>query len=160
MIALFNPVYVLIDSSLWFDTINLGWSCVYIKGSQVIISKWYFLSFSEYLFILANSVDSDKMGHYATFHLGLHYLPKYAFRSHQYIQRIKTNSLKTCSRFLLFFFHFNQHAFQLYMKNCMLNFLQFWTLIAQTNSPDPDQIASDQGVPCLPFWQAFCKFQP
>ena len=25
--------------TLWFDTINLGWSIVYIKGSKVIISK-------------------------------------------------------------------------------------------------------------------------
>ena len=28
----------LMDSSFWFDTINLGWSIVYIKGLHVIIS--------------------------------------------------------------------------------------------------------------------------
>ena len=31
--------YAPMDSSFWFDTINLGWFIVYIKGSQVIISK-------------------------------------------------------------------------------------------------------------------------
>ena len=36
------------------------------------------------VFVLANSVDPDEMLHYAAFHLGLHCLPKYAFRSHQY----------------------------------------------------------------------------
>ena len=30
----------------------------------------------------ANSVDPDEMPHYAAFHLGLHCLPKYAFRRH------------------------------------------------------------------------------
>ena len=29
---------------------------------------------------LANSVDPDKMQHYAAFYLGLHYLQKYPFR--------------------------------------------------------------------------------
>ena len=28
------------NSSFWFDTINFGWSNVYIKGAQVIISKY------------------------------------------------------------------------------------------------------------------------
>ena len=28
-------------------------------------------------FVIANSVDPDKMLHYAAFHLGLHCLPKY-----------------------------------------------------------------------------------
>ena len=34
------PLYALIDSSFWFDTINLGWSSVYIEGSNVIMLKW------------------------------------------------------------------------------------------------------------------------
>ena len=34
------------------------------------------------VFVLANSVDLDEMPHYAAFHLGLHCLSKYAFRSH------------------------------------------------------------------------------
>ena len=29
----------LMDSSFWFDIINLGWSIVYIERSQVVISK-------------------------------------------------------------------------------------------------------------------------
>ena len=32
-------LYVLKDSSFYFDAINLRWSIVYIEGSQVIISK-------------------------------------------------------------------------------------------------------------------------
>ena len=32
-------LYALMDSSFWFDTINLGWPIVYNEGSYVIISK-------------------------------------------------------------------------------------------------------------------------
>ena len=32
-------------------------------------------------FVLANSADPDEMLHYVAFHLGLHCLPKYMFRS-------------------------------------------------------------------------------
>ena len=49
--------YALMDSSLWFDTINslnLGWSIVYIKGSQVINSKEYCISFAKDCFCLSN----------------------------------------------------------------------------------------------------------
>ena len=31
-------------------------------------------------FVLANSADTDKMMHYAVFHLGLHCLPKYCVK--------------------------------------------------------------------------------
>ena len=31
--------------------------------------------------ISANSVDPDEMPHFAAFHLGLHFLPKYAYTS-------------------------------------------------------------------------------
>ena len=34
------------------------------------------------VFVLANSVDPDEMLHYAAFHLDLHCLSQYAFRSH------------------------------------------------------------------------------
>ena len=34
------------------------------------------------IFVLANSVEPDKMLHYVTLHLGLHYLLKSAFKSH------------------------------------------------------------------------------
>ena len=33
------------------------------------------------VFVLANSADTDEMPHYVAFHLGLHCLPKYMFRS-------------------------------------------------------------------------------
>ena len=35
---------------------------------------------SEYIFTFTNSLDRDKMQHYAAFHLGLHCLQKYSFR--------------------------------------------------------------------------------
>ena len=40
-------------------------------------------------FALANSVDPDEMPHYVAFHLSLHYLPKYTFRSHWYMKGYK-----------------------------------------------------------------------
>ena len=53
------------DSSLWFYTINLGWSIVYMEGSQTIISKFnLFISQQVVFIILANSVDFDGMLHY------------------------------------------------------------------------------------------------
>ena len=33
-----------------------------------------------------DSVDPDEMWHYAAFHLGIHFLPKYLFRGFQYIK--------------------------------------------------------------------------
>ena len=67
------------DSSFSYDTINLGWSSVYIEGLQVIISKKNCIYFSKMRLILANSHDPDEMTHHAAFHLGLHCLLKYAF---------------------------------------------------------------------------------
>ena len=64
------------ESSFWLGTINLQLSIVYIEGSQVIIA------IKQLVFVLANTVDPDEMPHDAAFHLGLHCLPKYAFRSH------------------------------------------------------------------------------
>ena len=71
------------DHSFWFDVVNLGWSIVYSEKSKLIVSvyKMYFFSL-RIVFVLANSVDHDEMPLYATFHLGLHCLPKYTFRSH------------------------------------------------------------------------------
>ena len=73
----FSPIYI--------DTISMGLSILYFKGSQVE----FFLNYSVFLslkvvLILANSVDPDEMQHYAAFHLGLHCLPKYPFRGFQY----------------------------------------------------------------------------
>ena len=36
------------------------------------------------VFILTDTTDSDEMQHYATFHLGIHCLPKCPFRDVQY----------------------------------------------------------------------------
>ena len=47
--------YAVMNSSVCFDS-TMGWSIVYIEGSQIIISNIYFL---------ANSVDPGEMLHYA-----------------------------------------------------------------------------------------------
>ena len=52
-----------------FDSVKSGWSIIYIEGSQVIISKKYYIS-SKIDFVFENSADPD----YAAFHLGLHCL--------------------------------------------------------------------------------------
>ena len=74
------------NSYFWLDTVNLGWSIVCIQDLQVIVSKQncFFFLFLKTVFVLANSVDADEMPHHAAFHLGLHCLPMYAFRSHYY----------------------------------------------------------------------------
>ena len=40
------------DSSFWFDTVNLGWSIVHIYGCMVILFKSILYSLSEDLFHL------------------------------------------------------------------------------------------------------------
>ena len=52
---------ILMDSSYWFDTINLELSIVYIL----------FLSLKN-VSVLANSVDLDEVPPYFAFHLALH----------------------------------------------------------------------------------------
>ena len=34
-----KTLYALMNFSFWIETINLGWSIVYINGLQIIISK-------------------------------------------------------------------------------------------------------------------------
>ena len=63
---------------------HLGWSIVYIDGSQVIISKNIVFISMKMDFVLANSVDPDEMLHYTAFHQGLHCLPTYLFRGFRY----------------------------------------------------------------------------
>ena len=55
--------------------------CVY-EGDIGLISKSNCISFPEDLWVLINNVDTDEMPHYAAFHLSLHCLPKFTFRSH------------------------------------------------------------------------------
>ena len=68
----------LLACSIWFDTARSGWSVIYIKWLQVIISKN--IVFLKINYVLANSADPDEKQHYAAFHLGLHCLPNYRFR--------------------------------------------------------------------------------
>ena len=70
-----------------FDTVKSVWSLVYIEGSQVIISKTCYISFSGDQFhlikqcrLLANSADPDVIPLNAALHLGLHCLSKYLFK--------------------------------------------------------------------------------
>ena len=73
------------DSFFRLVLINLGWPIVYIEGSQVIISKKSFASFSgDCVFVLTNSEDPGGMQHSAAFHLGIHCLQNYSFSGHYY----------------------------------------------------------------------------
>ena len=63
-----------------YATVKSGWPIVYIEGFQVIISKNITFLSLRIDFVLANSAHPDEIPHYAAFHLGLHYLPKYTFR--------------------------------------------------------------------------------
>ena len=61
------------DYLIHIDTISMDLSILCFKG---------FLNFNIFralkiVFILANSVDPDKILHYAAYHLGFHCLPKY-----------------------------------------------------------------------------------
>ena len=68
------------DSSFWFDTINLEWPTVWIEGITCYNSQIQLYIFLKSVDVLASSVDPDEMPHYAAFHLDLHSLPKYTFR--------------------------------------------------------------------------------
>ena len=65
----FLTLYILMDSSVWFDTINFRWSIIYIEGSQVIISNKIVLFSLQIIFVIAISVDPNEMQHNAVFHL-------------------------------------------------------------------------------------------
>ena len=56
--------------------------CIYsgVTGYNFQIKLYFFLL--TIAFVLVNSVDSDEMLHDAAFHLDLHCLLNYAFRSH------------------------------------------------------------------------------
>ena len=55
---------LLMDSSFWLDTINLGYSIVNIQERQVIIFKtMYCIFLSEDIFIFTNGADPDEMQH-------------------------------------------------------------------------------------------------
>ena len=63
---------------------NIGQPLCTLSGHrQTFLYYDVFMSLKVVL-TLANSVNPDEMQHYAAFHLGLHCLPKYLFRSFQY----------------------------------------------------------------------------
>ena len=62
------------DLPIHIDTISMELPIVYFKRLHDV-----FLPLKVVL-ILSNSVDTDEIQHYASFHLGLHCLPKYPFR--------------------------------------------------------------------------------
>ena len=64
------------EFSIKFDTVKAGRSNVYIEGSQVV---HVFLSLNVIFIFANNSADPVEMPPSATFHLGLHCLPKYLF---------------------------------------------------------------------------------
>ena len=75
-------IYVLMESSIPFDTIDLGWFIVYNR--QIIIPTYMYNVTLYIAFVLTNNDDLDEMPHYAAFHLGLRCLQKYSFRNPQY----------------------------------------------------------------------------
>ena len=77
------------EFSIKFDTVKLGWSIVYIVGSQVIILK------NIVFLTLKNSADPDEMLHYAAFHLGLYCYSKLINRTCVCLRVCKTLMLPT-----------------------------------------------------------------
>ena len=69
-------------------------------------------------FICANSADHDEMPHYAAFHLGLHYLPKYLFTVIQNEKGLKVYNHMKCTRYESCVFLHRFHI--IYISICML----------------------------------------
>ena len=57
---------MLLDSSFWFDAINLN-GPLYVLRVTCYILHIKCISFVEDCFVIANSVDPDEMPHYAAF---------------------------------------------------------------------------------------------
>ena len=74
------------DFTLHIDlhVLSMGLSILYFKGSHVYYFNYNAFQSLNVVFILVNSADPDEMQHYASFHLGLRYLPKYQFGCFQY----------------------------------------------------------------------------
>ena len=66
------------EFSFWFDTINLGWSIVYVNGMGYDFKIKVVNHSLKFVFILSNTVGTGVMPHYVAFRLGLLCLPKYA----------------------------------------------------------------------------------
>ena len=60
-----------------------------MKGSQVRIFIFVYISVPKKVILFANSVDLDEMPHSVAFHQGLHHLPRYVYQITVYsIQRV------------------------------------------------------------------------
>ena len=81
------------DFPIYIETIIMGLSIEYFKGSQVDCSKLRCIWSLKDALILANSADPDEMLHYAAFHLGHHCLGKYTFRGLQNTKGLSLLSL-------------------------------------------------------------------
>ena len=60
--------------------------CLFLKGNRLQSLNNIVSLLLKIRFVVANIVDPDEMLHYAAFHLGLHCLLMYIFRSLQYAQ--------------------------------------------------------------------------
>ena len=78
------------DSSFCLDT--LAWvGPLYFQGVTVYNFQVKLSFFSlKIVFVLTNSVDPDEMALKVAFHLGLHLLPKYSNKSHQYAKSYRS----------------------------------------------------------------------
>ena len=72
-------LFTLMDSSILFDKIKLGWFIMQIRGSEVKIFKLRCILTLKIVFILAKRVDHSEMPHFVGFYLSLHCLKKYPF---------------------------------------------------------------------------------
>ena len=69
--------------------------CIYRGVTDYNLKKKMIIILSLKInFVLANSVDPDEMLHYPAFHLGLHCLPKYPFRSFESTKMLNTSCFK------------------------------------------------------------------
>ena len=73
-----------INSSIWFAIMSLGWYIAHIMGSWVRIYRFSCTSVPEDWFNHDKRVDPDEIPHIAAFHLGLHCLPKHPFWDFKY----------------------------------------------------------------------------
>ena len=87
------------DFPIQIDTLRVGMSIIYLKGSQVGISNYYIFISLKIVFTLINSADLDEMLHFAAFHLDFHCFPKQAYLgvfSLQRVNRERSGSVIEC----------------------------------------------------------------
>ena len=67
------------DFPIHIKAIRMGWSILYLKGSQVGITNHDVFLSLRIDFTVTNSVGPDEMPHYVAFHLGLHCWSEFPF---------------------------------------------------------------------------------